>query len=295
MAANRRMITGEVWEDDFFTSLSIFERLLWIGIITGCADDQGRLQDNAVLIRSKVFPMDDVAIQQVEDALIRFAEASKIVRYIEGGKRLIQIANWWKHQTPRWAGHSNYPPPPRWLDRERYHSAGNKIITLNWDVQGGYIADSIDGNTNNDVNDDVNDDDDIKGDDDNHGADAPPPQNGTTKKSKTKGNEIPQELLITATHGGRILYALLEVEFSTNGRRTPKKFPSMACRDKFINECEKRLNDKLKEAITRAMQKGIMDIPGIVDFTAKYGLSNGKGNGNSATAASLGYTRAGSQ
>ena len=32
--ANRRMINGYMWEDEFFLSLSMFDRLLWIGIVT---------------------------------------------------------------------------------------------------------------------------------------------------------------------------------------------------------------------------------------------------------------------
>ena len=44
--ASKRMINGNMWEDIFFLGLSIFERLLWIGLLTTCADDQGRLQDH---------------------------------------------------------------------------------------------------------------------------------------------------------------------------------------------------------------------------------------------------------
>jgi hypothetical protein len=166
---SRRMITSETWEDDFFTSLIIFERLLWIGLITGCADDQGRLQDSASLIRAKVFPIDDIPVSQVEEALIRFCKDGKIARYIASGKHIIQIVQWWKHQTPRWAGKSNYQAPPGWTDRERYHGPENKLITKNWDSKGGYTVDYIADNTapytTNDVNDDVNVNDDVKGDD----------------------------------------------------------------------------------------------------------------------------------
>jgi hypothetical protein len=58
--ANKRMINGDTFEDEFFTTLSIFDRLLWIGCITKLADDQGRFRDNAALIRSNLFPMDDI-------------------------------------------------------------------------------------------------------------------------------------------------------------------------------------------------------------------------------------------
>ena len=51
---------------------------------------------------------------------------------------MIQIVNWWKHQTPSWASPSNYPAPDGWVDREKYHAAGNKVATTNWDTQGGF-------------------------------------------------------------------------------------------------------------------------------------------------------------
>jgi hypothetical protein len=162
--ANKRIITSAMWEDEFFTSLPIFDRLLWVGLITCVADDQGRLQDNPALIRSKVFPLDDIPISDIETALSRFLQASKIVRYIADGKRVIQIFNWWKHQTPQWAGRSNFPPPDNWMDRERFHGKENKIITCNWDCIGGYIAGYIPGKRSNDINGDSDGKGDIKGD-----------------------------------------------------------------------------------------------------------------------------------
>lgn len=152
---SRRMITSETWEDEFFTGLSMFNRLLWIGLITSSADDQGRMQDSAALLRSKIFPLDDVSLADIEAGLSSFCKAHKIERYTVNGKKCIQIIAWWKHQTPRWAGHSILPPPPGWVDRERYHGAENKLITSNWDSVGGYIV----GYTIDDVKDDVKDED----------------------------------------------------------------------------------------------------------------------------------------
>lgn len=160
-----RMITSNIWEDDFIVSLSFFNRLVWIGLIT-IADDQGRLQDSANLIRSKMFPMDDVSLKDIEGALVEFCKADKITRYIADNKKLIQIVHWWKHQTPRWASKSIYQPPPEWIDRVRCHITGNKLLTVNWDSEGGYIANYIAGNTTPYVNDNVNDDVKVKDDDD---------------------------------------------------------------------------------------------------------------------------------
>lgn len=156
--ATKRMISSDIWEDDFFTALKMAERLIWIGVITACADDQGRLQDNANLINSKLFPMDDADKTVMEHAINKFVRAGRLYRYTVNGKKLLQVTNWWKHQTPRWAGKSNYPPPEGWIDRTRFHSTGRKIVETSWNTKGGFDNDYIVTSTCEDVNVNVNDD-----------------------------------------------------------------------------------------------------------------------------------------
>jgi hypothetical protein len=136
--ANRRMVSSDIFEDDFFISLTMFERMVWIGLVVRCADDQGRLQDRSVLIKSQVFPADMVSPGEIDLALEKFREAGKIERYKSGDKSLVQILNWWKYQTPQWAMKSKYPAPAGWVDREKYHGVGGKVCNLNWDNKGGY-------------------------------------------------------------------------------------------------------------------------------------------------------------
>jgi len=159
-----RMISASMWEDDFFTELSMFDRLVWIGLITCCADDQGRMQDKTRLLISQTFPIDEIETSKFENSVLKIISFGKLVRYEIDGKKFLQITNWWKHQTPRWAGKSNYPPPEKWIDRFRFHSIGNEIKQENWDLPGGfpdgYIVDCIATNTINDVDVNVNDDDD---------------------------------------------------------------------------------------------------------------------------------------
>lgn len=164
-----RMITSNIWEDDFVVSLSFFNRLVWIGLIT-IADDQGRMQDSANLIRSKMFPMDDVPLKDIESALVEFCKAGKIARYIVDNKKLIQIVHWWKHQRPQWAGKSIFPSPKGWADRIRCHVKGNSIYSVNWDNEGGYIADYvapyIEPEVKREVKGEVEGEGEVKGDDD---------------------------------------------------------------------------------------------------------------------------------
>jgi hypothetical protein len=138
-----RLIHSDLFEDDFVGSLSYFERLLWIGLFGAVADDQGRFLDNPAIIRAKVFPYDaNVTDDKVEQALVKLVSAGKIIRYSAGGKRLCQIANWWKHQKPSWASASRYPAPEGWRDRVKMHVSGGKVVIDGWDQPGGYPGQS---------------------------------------------------------------------------------------------------------------------------------------------------------
>ena len=136
--ANRRMINSDLFSDDVFMELNDITRLTWIGLIVMSADDQGRLQDNELLIKSQIFPMDNKTPVKIKNSLDILEQNEMILRYQKDGKKLIQIVNWWKHQSPSWASGSNYPAPDGWVDREKYHATGNKVVTTNWDTKGGF-------------------------------------------------------------------------------------------------------------------------------------------------------------
>lgn len=137
--ANRRMISADLFEDDFIGSLDFFSRIAWIGLIVACADDQGRFLDNPAIIRSKVFALDnDVKDKKVESTISELSAAGKILRYKSNNKRLIQIVNWWKYQSPSWASPSKFPAPDGWTDRAKYHKQDNKVESINWSEEGGF-------------------------------------------------------------------------------------------------------------------------------------------------------------
>jgi hypothetical protein len=136
--ANRRMLNSDLFSDDVFMELDDLTRLVWIGLIVMSADDQGRLQDNELLIKSQIFPMDCKSPAKVKSSLDTLEHHNMIHRYQKGDKNLIQIVNWWKHQSPSWASASTYPAPDNWIDREKYHAIGNKVVTTNWDTSGGF-------------------------------------------------------------------------------------------------------------------------------------------------------------
>ena len=129
--ANSRIITSAIWEDEWFGPLSFFEQSLWVGLFSRCADDQGRLLDNPVVIRAAVFPYKDVSVDEIDAAVAGFAEARRIHRYQADGKALIQITNWWEHQRQQWASASKWLPPAGWQDHVRTRQ-NNDMLTVNW-------------------------------------------------------------------------------------------------------------------------------------------------------------------
>lgn len=91
-----------------------------------------------------------------------------------------------------------------------------------------------------------------KSDKENVGADAP------------AGSKLAPD-----TEGAYRLFNLLGDNLAAMGRRSPKNFPSLACKEKFL-AAENRLGHDLEKAIRRSLEKSILSISGIVDFVAKW-------------------------
>jgi len=145
--SERRAIATNIWDDEFVGSLTLFERLLWIGLFTS-ADDQGRLVHNSRVITRKIFLYDeDITPEQVEAAIEKFGQAGagKVFIYEEKGKKLLQIVNWWDYQTLQWPQESRYPPPEGWVDRVKRKGKDGKVYSRNWspDCKGGFAVDDL--------------------------------------------------------------------------------------------------------------------------------------------------------
>jgi len=137
--SKRRMIDRKIRASQSFASLSFRQRDLWHGIIV-CADDQGRIPGTAAYIRSQVMPYDDVSLEDINQDLRILETLRYISLYIVEASQYIQIIKWWEYQNMQWAGRSDHPPAEGWIDRERYHTKGRKIITQNWDGPGGFVG-----------------------------------------------------------------------------------------------------------------------------------------------------------
>lgn len=143
----RRMIDPSFWQSESMAELSEGERLFFIGLISN-ADDQGRIRGHPSLLRSLIYPFDDISTEVIEARIEALSSIDSIFIYETGGKKAIQIIKWWDYQSPQWAYPSKMEPPPGWSDRLRYR-ANNKVHQDNWDGPGGFIdRDSYDDYAN---------------------------------------------------------------------------------------------------------------------------------------------------
>ena len=134
----KRMVYDGVFEDDTLGQMPIPARLLWVGIITAVADDQGRMLDHASLVRSRVFPYDtEITNEMVAKWLDGMVDTEMLLRYQVDDKKLLQVRHWWDYQAPSWAQESKYPAPATWTDRIKVQKGGGNVYILNWSEQGG--------------------------------------------------------------------------------------------------------------------------------------------------------------
>lgn len=140
-----RNLSSEFYSDEFFGSKPLRVRHLWSGMIIVLADDQGRFLDSPARIKATIFPYDeDVSVSEIDTDLKMLAKHHKIFRYEAGnngsGRKIIQIVNWWRYQNKaQWAGRSNFPPPPKWVDRIRTNLEGGVYTEINWKTDGGFM------------------------------------------------------------------------------------------------------------------------------------------------------------
>jgi hypothetical protein len=114
--------------------MTLLQRDLWIGLIL-TADDQGRMLYDPALIRSDVWPRDDISLDDVSKNLNNLCDLACILIYENSGEKYIQILNWQKYQShAEWLGLSKFPAPIGWEDRYRYQGKKEEgiITSKNW-------------------------------------------------------------------------------------------------------------------------------------------------------------------
>lgn len=84
----------------------------------------------------------------------------------------------------------------------------------------------------------------------------------------------PQDTLDSDTSECHLLFEKLTVEYRAKGRRAPKKFPTLACKRKFLQAADK-LNGTLEKAIGVGLENNITKIPNLVNYISSPKWQNG--------------------
>ena len=94
--AKRRMISQSIWTNRRFIRLNCTDRMLFIGLVT-IADDEGRLWNDGLSIKAKIFPVDNIKVKEIQTSLEKMAEFG----LIEMDNTGIQLTGWENHQKVR--------------------------------------------------------------------------------------------------------------------------------------------------------------------------------------------------
>lgn len=114
--ARRRMIDPNFWQSEDISRLSVFERLLFVGMFSN-ADDTGRGRANPNYLKSTIFPYDDMRAADVDKALSEISHNTSVILYEVANNRYYAFTNWEKWQRVDKPQPSQIPAPPE--------SAGN--------------------------------------------------------------------------------------------------------------------------------------------------------------------------
>jgi len=102
----KRMIDWTFWEDEEIAGWTERARLFYIGL-WNFADDDGRFRAKPKLLRSNIFPYEEVDIEKLMEET-----KSKIQYYESGGQKYGWLKNFRKHQIINHPTDSKLPAPP---------------------------------------------------------------------------------------------------------------------------------------------------------------------------------------
>lgn len=138
-----RTVKPSFWTDEKLADLPRDVRLLFLGLISAMADDEGRCKGNPRLVKAAVFPLDDdVTAAQVDEWLALLHAGERIQLYQANGERYVQIVKWGIHQRIDKPHQSQLPPPeestilPRQLQDASPNGRGHVVEIATPDVEG---------------------------------------------------------------------------------------------------------------------------------------------------------------
>lgn len=104
-----RILKESICTSENIDKLSSFVETVFYRLIVN-VDDYGRIDARPKLLASKLFPLRDIRVVQIEDALRVLTSAELVSTYTVDGKPFLQMNTWDKHQNIR-AKKSKCPSP----------------------------------------------------------------------------------------------------------------------------------------------------------------------------------------
>lgn len=106
--ARKRMIDPSFWTDEKLGECTIQERLLFMGLISN-ADDEGYGRANPKLLKSLIFPYDDLRASDLEKWLSHLGGLHMVVLYEYNGQTYYNLPNFLRHQTINRPTETSFP------------------------------------------------------------------------------------------------------------------------------------------------------------------------------------------
>ena len=106
--SRQRFILPETFTSADFTSQSFGGRLLFLGLIA-TADDYGRGKANLRTLKAKIFPTDNVPLEQIGEWLVKLDETGVARVYTPHSVQYYDLPSWDKYQRPKYKSPSQIP------------------------------------------------------------------------------------------------------------------------------------------------------------------------------------------
>ena len=131
-----RILKESICTSETIDELSAFEETFFYRLIVSC-DDYGIMDARPAILKSRLFPLKEIRLQQIEDALRKLTSAELVSTYEVDGKPFLLMNTWDRHQQIR-AARGKYPGPdgkipsngirPKPSDIIRYHMISSDSI-----------------------------------------------------------------------------------------------------------------------------------------------------------------------
>lgn len=108
--ARKRSLSPETWSDQLFGELTLMERLMLLGL-KSMADDDGRFTAHPAVIKSFVFPFDNLTLVEISEGLQKIFALGLVRLWSAGGREYGDIVGWTDEQKPQYPTPSRIPLP----------------------------------------------------------------------------------------------------------------------------------------------------------------------------------------